>query len=300
MDTHHPADDATPMDLESREDLQDPDVRPATPEEAADVRGWHAANRIAWDEAAEDYERWVDGAIELIRAGGSSLLAVEQELIGDLRGRCRRAIHVQCAGGQDTLSLLNHGADEVVGIDFSPRMLAVARLLTAAANARAMFVEADVLDVPHDLDGTGDLVYTGRGSIIWLADLDAWARTLHRLLAPEGRLVIFEGHPAEWLFDGDDEGGWLMTDYDYFAGPEASRGWHPGYIAQLSIPDGEQHWKYARAWTLGEVITALSRAGLRLEQVTEHPVDWWGGHRDVRADQRGRVPLSFSVIARRA
>jgi hypothetical protein len=40
-------------------------------------------------------------------------------------------------------------------------------------------------------------------------------------------------------------------------------------------------------------------AGLRLERVSEHPVDWWAGHRDVRADQRGRVPLSFSVVARR-
>ena len=38
-------------------------------------------------------------------------------------------------------------------------------------------------------------------------------------------------------------------------------------------------------------------AGLRLEHVAEHPVDWWAGHRDVRPDQRGRVPLSFSVVA---
>ncbi|MEI7743651.1 MAG: class I SAM-dependent methyltransferase [Chloroflexota bacterium] len=286
-------------ELGEADDLDDLDVRPATPAEEADVRSWHAANRLAWNEAAEDYERWLDDAVALIRSGRSSLFPVEQDLMGPLRDHCRRAIHVQCAGGQDTLSLWNQGAAEVVGIDFSPRMLAVARRLAEATGAPATFIEADVLDVPHDLDGTGDLVYTGRGSIIWLADLDAWAAVLYRLLAPGGRLVVFEGHPAEWLFDGDGEGGWTMTDYDYFAGAEASRGWHPGYIAQLSIPDGEQHWKYARAWTLGEVITALLGAGLRLQRVAEHPVDWWGGHRDVRADQRGRVPLSFSVVATR-
>ena len=33
----------------------------------------------------------------------------EVELIGDLHGRCRRAIHLQCAGGRDTLSLWNLG-----------------------------------------------------------------------------------------------------------------------------------------------------------------------------------------------
>ena len=39
-------------------------------------------------------------------------------------------IHLQCAGGRDTLSLWNQGADEVVGVDFSPRMLELAARLT--------------------------------------------------------------------------------------------------------------------------------------------------------------------------
>jgi SAM-dependent methyltransferase len=181
-------------------------VRPATPGEEADVAGWHAANRAAWDEAAERYEGWFDEAVDLIRSGGSNLLPVEHDLIGDLHGRCRRAIHLQCAGGRDTLSLWNLGADEVVGVDFSPRMLELAARLTAATGAPARWIEADVLDVPHELDGTADLLYTGRGAIIWLADLDRWAAVLHRLLAPAGRLVIFDGHPAEWLFDGDEYG----------------------------------------------------------------------------------------------
>jgi len=279
-------------------DPQHPDlVRPATPDEEGDVEGWHAANRVAWDEAAERYEGWFDEAVTLIRDGGSNLFPVEHDLIGTLRGSCRRAIHLQCAGGRDTLSLWNLGADEVVGVDFSPRMLDLARRLSEATNAPATWVLADVLDVPHDLDGTADLLYTGRGAIIWLADLDRWAAVLRRLLAPGGRLVIFDGHPAEWLFDGDGEGGWLLTDYDYFGGAEVSRGWAPEYIDALSVPDDAQHVKFARAWNLGEIVTALLGAGLRLERVTEHPVDWWAGHRDVRADQRGRVPLSFSVVA---
>ncbi len=271
-------------------------VRPATPAELDDVRGMHRANRAAWDEAAERYEGWFDEAVEIIRSGGTNLLPPELELIGDLRGRCRRAIHLQCAGGRDTLSLWNAGADEVIGVDFSPRMLALAQRLTEATGAPARWIEADVLDTPHELDGTADLLYTGRGSLLWLQDLDAWARVLVRLLAPHGRLVIFEGHPAEWLFDADDEGRWIATDYDYFAGPEASKGWAPGYIDHLSIADDDQHWKFARSWTLGEIVTALLGSGLRLDRVAEHPTDWWGGHADVRPEDRGRVPLSFSVL----
>jgi len=74
--------------------------------------------------------------------------------------------------------------------------------------------------------------------------------------------------------------------------------WAPEYIDRLSIDEHDQSWKYARAWTLGEVITALPGAGLRLETVAEHPIDWWGGHADVLPSERGRIPLSFSVVGR--
>jgi len=274
-------------------------VRPATPDETADVAAMHASNRAAWDEAAERYERWLPEAIELIRGGGTNLLPPELDAIGDLHGRCRRAIHLQCAGGRDTLSLWNLGADEVVGVDFSARMLDLARRLTDAVGAPATWIQADVLSTPHELDGTADLLYTGRGSLVWLQDLDAWAAVLHRLLAPEGRLVLFEGHPIEWLFDADESGYWVATDYDYFAGAEASKGWAPEYIDHLSVPEPDQAWKFARSWTLGEVVTAIAGAGLRIERLAEHPTDWWGGHADVRPEERSRIPLSYSVIARR-
>jgi SAM-dependent methyltransferase len=284
------------VDLPSVPDAEH--VRPATDAERADVRGMHAANRAAGDEAAERYEGWLDEAVALIAAGGTNLFPVEQALIGDLHGRCRRAIHLQCAGGRDTLSLWTAGADEVVGVDFSPRMLELARRLSDAVDAPARWIEADVLDTPRALDGTADLLYTGRGSLMWLQDLDGWAAVLHRLLAPDGRLVIFEGHPAEWLFDVDDEGHWIATDYDYFAGPEASKGWAREYIDRLSIADDDQSWKFARAWTLGQIVTAIVGAGLRIEALAEYPIDWWGGHADAAPEERGRIPLSFSIVAR--
>jgi SAM-dependent methyltransferase len=178
-------------------------------------------------------------------------------------------------------------------------MLELAERLTKATGAPARWILADVLDTPHELDGTADLLYTGRGSLMWLADLDAWAAVLARLLAPSGRLVLFEGHPVEWLFDVDADGRWVATDYDYFGGTEASRGWAPEYIDRLSIEEPDQAWKFARSWTLGEVLSALIGAGLRLEQIAEHPTDWWGGHADALPEERGRIPLSFSVLARR-
>ena len=56
-------------------------VRPATPAELADVASMHAANRAAWDEAAERYEGWLDEAVALIRSGGTNLLESSENLV---------------------------------------------------------------------------------------------------------------------------------------------------------------------------------------------------------------------------
>ena len=93
------------------------------------------------------------------------------------------------------------------------------------------------------------------------------------------------------------DGHWIATDYDYFGGAEASKGWAPEYIDRLSIPETDQHWKFARAWTLGEVITALLGADLRLDAVAEHPIDWWGGH--ARRPARGARPDPAVVLGGR-
>ena len=232
-------------------------IRPPTKAELADVGAMHTANRLAWDEAAERYEGWFDEAVAPDPLGGTNLF-------GDRDRADRRpprplpaAIHLQCAAGRDTLSLWNQGAAEVVGVDFSPRMLALAERLTAATGAPARWILSDVLETPHELDGTGDLVYTGRGSIIWLADLDAWAAVIARLLAPTGRFVLFEGHPAEWLFDADEDGRWMATEYDYFGGPRPRRAGRPTTSTGCRMAESDQSWKFARAWTLGEIITAL-------------------------------------------
>ena len=130
-----------------------------------DLENYHRENGAAWDITAAIYERDEQRDINFLRAGGSSLLPPEQAALGDLAAWCRRAIHLQCAGGTDTLSLLKQGAAEVVGIDISPRMIACARRKTAALSAPASWVCCDVLAAPEELSGSADLVHTGRGAL---------------------------------------------------------------------------------------------------------------------------------------
>ena len=151
------------------------------------IEKYHQDNAAAWNVTAAIYERDELSDIEMLRSGGTSLMSQEQAALGDLAGWCQRAIHLQCAGGIDTLSLLRQGAQEVTGIDISPRMIASARRKTAALpawGARATWYCCDVLAAPSELDGTADLVHTGRGALCWMMDLDAWAHTVYRLLKP--------------------------------------------------------------------------------------------------------------------
>src|SRR5688500_6540317 len=109
----------------------------------------HQDNRAAWNEAAARYETEIERDVELLRSGGKTLMEPELPYLANLADWCERAIHLQCAGGTDTLSLWNQGAKEVVGVDISERMIACARAKSAALGAPAQWYCCDVLETPH-------------------------------------------------------------------------------------------------------------------------------------------------------
>lgn len=260
----------------------------------------HQDNRAAWNEAAHFYEHEIERDVAFLRAGGKNLMAPELHILADLGSWCRRAIHLQCAGGRDTLSLWNHGAAEVVGIDISDVMIRCARAKSEQLAAPAHWYCCDLLDAPAELNGTADLVYTGRGALNWLMDIEAWAAVVARLLRPHGgRLYVFEGHPLDWVLEMD-RAGELRLIGDYFNEPiDTGPGWPPDYIPAAFVPPEEQQAiKHERLWTLGQIMNALVRAGLQLELFEEHPDRYWAEER-VPEPLARRLPHTFSLVMRR-
>ena len=260
-----------------------------------------AANEIAWDRAALKYETDVGRDVADLRAGRGSLLDLDRRLLGDLTG-VQRAVHLQCSHGQDALSLLGLGVHEVVGVDISRAMLDQARRKSNALGANALWVHGDVLDVPSRFDGSAGLVYTGRGALPWVHDLDRWASVVARLLEPGGRLVVHEGHPIEDVWDSHartyrlDPGG-----RGYFDGRARRNETFPASAVSRFTPAGEtvpSAWEWFR--TLGEVVTAVAGAGLRVEVLEEHPEPFWERFPNMGADELGRLPHSYSLVARRS
>jgi SAM-dependent methyltransferase len=261
----------------------------------------HQYNRAAWNEAAARYEGETERDIAFLRAGGKAFQHPEWPFLHDLGAWCHRAIHLQCAAGLDTLSLWNQGAAEVVGIDISERMIACAREKASALGAAARWYCCDVLETPQELNGTADLVYTGKGALLWIMDLSRWAAVIARLLKPQGRLYLFEGHPLTWVWDMN------ATDYrldpdprfgNYFSTTIAEeQGWPAEYIPPTVLPSHQdQARKFERQWTLGQVITALAETGLRVQRLQEHPEPYWNQFPRLSEDMLRRLPQTYSLL----
>jgi SAM-dependent methyltransferase len=261
----------------------------------------HAETGAVWNETAAIYERDEARDIEQLRKGESTLMDPERRILGDLRAWCRRAIHLQCAAGTDTLSLLGQGAGEVVGVDISERMIRVATRKARALGAPASWYCCDVLQTPHELNGTADLVYTGRGAIPWIMDLTAWARVVARLLKTGGRFYLFEGHPLDWVWDQNgSEYRFDVRNGDYFTDKVLTdRGWPMWSTPVENHPRKKEMHVHERQWTLGPIMNSLIVAGLRLERFEEYPEPFWDQFKKIPPDLLRRLPHTFSLSMRK-
>jgi SAM-dependent methyltransferase len=268
-----------------------------------DLKQLHRENELAWDIVARSkYARGVDGDVAFLKAGGTSLMGHERRLLGDLALWCGRAIHLQCSHGLDALSLWKLGAHEVIGVDISESMLALAERKARLLAAPATWIHSNVLDVPAELNGTADLVYTGKGALPWVMDLERWAAVIERLLKPGGRLFVFEGHPLNWVWEPEASEFKLRTDGgDYFGDePRANRDFPASSLEPEVASASPAPCARERQWTLGEIVTRLVQVGLTLERMEEHPEQYWPLFRKIPETVVQRLPHTFSLCMRKA
>lgn len=208
-------------------------------------------NRRAWDEA---HRRRAEAA-----PGELGIPDQIRELLPDLTGK--HVLHLQCATGEATANLVDLGA-LVSAVDISADALEIAR----ERAPDVAYVHADVHDLPLELRrGRFDLVYTGGGVLAWLHDLDAWATGIASALKPGGLLLLYDTHPVSSRVD--HLGHWRD---DYFD-------------TALEVP--ERHWQ------LGQIVEAVSSAGLLVTRVAEFKTlyNW------IQRDRR--VPWDFALLA---
>ncbi len=269
---------------------------------------WRAANRATWDERVGIHLDAAAYDLTPLRAGRAVLHPIEEGEIGDVAGL--RIAHLQCHFGRDSLTLAQKGA-RVVGLDFSGEAIATARRLADELGlaVRARFVEADLYDAPTALadDAPFDRVFVTWGAIGWLPDLAGWARVVAALLAPGGALYLAEGHPFALVFDtdqaGDDGAGrphWYVPYLDYGLMKDEAPSDYTGDFPALKA-EHEYWWDHQ----LGDILTALAGAGLRLDWLHEHDTVPWPMFSNLTPAPGGMyrwpdkrwLPLAFSLSA---
>jgi SAM-dependent methyltransferase len=279
------------------------------------VDTYREANRRLWAEWTRVHERSDFYNLESFKSGttldrpfdaapGVRIRAYEVEDLGDVHGK--DLLHLQCHFGIDTLSWARLGA-RVTGIDFSEPAIELARSLAQELEISARFVVSPLEELPANLDGDFDVVYTSRGAIWWLADLDRWAAVIAHFLRPGGTFYMTEFHPILMTFDEADASEPKIR-YPYFPRSEPLefpvQGSYADPSAQIDA-DVEYGWTHS----IGEIVTAIAAAGLRIEFL--HELDWVDYQQipllEEGQDEKwrlpsavpGELPLMFSLRARK-
>lgn len=265
---------------------------------------WLRHNRANWDDRVRVHARSDFYDLPGFRGGACTLRGFELDELGDVSGK--RLVHLQCHMGQDTLSWARRGAAHVTGLDFSEAAIRTARGLAediGLGGDRARFVAADVYDAAQALGGERfDIVYTGLGALCWLPDIPRWADVVAGLLNDGGVLYLAEFHPFTEVLGDDGK----SVEVDYF--DDQGTTWDepdtytdgPPLAHTVSV-----QWQHP----LGDVVTALARAGLRIEFLHEHATTLFQRYpvleRTGPAEQpvfrfpegHPRLPLMYSVRA---
>ena len=281
-----------------------------------DRRSLREQNRLSWNAAVGAHDSHRGDLARFLREGGSTLFPEEIALLGDLGGKT--LVHLQCNSGGDSLSLALLGA-VVTGVDISDEAILYARRLSSETGITAEFVRADVYDWLRLTAREGrrfDVVISSYGIVCWLPDLEAWAGGIAAILRAGGRFVLVDFHPAAEMFDerwnrahaypsGGEPRVLREGVGDYVA--ESGGGLTPAGFVEGARDFENPHRSHLFGWGLGEVVTALAGAGLRIVALEEYPYSngerpfdgmrELPGRRVVPPEAVPAVPLMYGISA---
>ena len=267
-------------------------------------------NLGSWDELASVHAQGSGAGfyrIEQWLAGETKLAPWEIEEVGPVSGKS--LLHLQCHIGTDTLSWSREGA-RVTGLDYSPNAIREAERFAGMIGADdARFVVSRVRDAVESLDGEEfDVVYTGRGALCWLPDIEQWASVCGSLVKQGGILYLEESTPMLNAMEPmATEGGSVFgLRYDLF-NTEAVSESNEGSYADPDYPiERRTHcWEYR----YDTIINALVANGFRIDLLNERDELFFDPFPEMLVESRPnywtfkegetRFPLTFTLRATR-
>ncbi len=225
-------------------------------------KDYFETNKNTWNEKVKVHAKSEMYHLDDFKKGKSSLMPYELKALGDVNGKS--LLHLQCHFGQDTLSWSRLGA-KCTGVDLSDEGIKLAKQLNEELKLDANFICCNVLDTSDFIKDTFDVVFTSYGVIGWLPNLRPWGNMIAERLNKGGTFYMVEFHPIVWMFDYLEDKpvmkyGYMQEDviYEEYEGTYANN--------NSKMISKEYGWNHG----LGEVITALTEAGLHIDYLNEH------------------------------
>ena len=253
-------------------------------------------NRATWNKKVSIHANSDMYDMQAFKNGKSSLMSYELEALGDVNEKT--LLHLQCHFGQDTLSWSRMGAN-CVGVDLSDEGINLAKQLNTELGLNAKFVCCNVLETSHYIKKQFDIVFTSYGVIGWLPDLKPWGKMIAERLISGGTFFMAEFHPIVWMFDYLEQPPRMK--YGYMQDEVIYEEYEGTYADENSkMVSKEYGWNHG----LGQVITALTSAGLRVEYLKEHDESPYDVLPDLVKNEKGMFvlkdklyPLIFTLKA---
>ncbi|SDU40223.1 class I SAM-dependent methyltransferase [Pseudomonas yamanorum] len=178
-----------------------------------------------------------------------------------------KVVDLGCGYGWFSRWAQEQGAEQVLGLDVSQKMLARAKEMTSTSAITYGIADLEKLDLP---DAAFDLAYSSL-AFHYIVDLKGLFARIHQALVPGGRLVFSIEHPIfmaprqpDWLIDEQGRKSWPVDSYQ-LEGPRVTNWLADGVIKQHR--------------TVGTLLTLLIQAGFTLTHVDE----WGPSEADLKA-----------------
>ena len=157
------------------------------------------------------------------------------------------------------------GAD-ATGVDLANDAITTARRIGAELGIQARFIESDIYRLPEILTDQFDIVLSSYGVLHWLPDLPRWAETIAHFLRPGGFFYLVEDHPFMRIFSADATERLEPANPYFFDNAPTRRESSRSYASDAELAEAMPSYTWNHG--IGEVITALSSAGLTVRYCT--------------------------------
>jgi SAM-dependent methyltransferase len=255
-----------------------------------------ASNRDAWNDSArhhKDSPEWQAQLSGVVQANFSCLDDTLTGLLEQVGVDGKDVVQLGCNNGRESLSLFALGARSVVGVDQSEAFLEQARELASRSPHAPQFIEADIHQLPRELQGRFDVALITIGVLNWMPDIGEFFRHVAQTLKPGGRLVVYETHPFLEMFDPEAADPYRPTS-SYFRREPFVQNEPIVYEGKVEQPSAPSYWF---VHTLSAIFTGALDAGLHISHFKEYPHSNREELYDRYQEQQAQLPLCFTWVA---